>query len=99
MAVVQPLLKPAPLVKSGDVTREFVEAYSHALNEGDWMLHRRLEALRVFRDTPAPNRHDELWRRVDLSTFKLDQMIAAIQPSAEGAVATHIAPANIDTLR
>jgi Fe-S cluster assembly protein SufD len=99
MAVVQPLLKPAPLVKSGDVTREFVEAYSNALNEGDWMLHRRLDALRVFRDTPAPNRHDELWRRVDLSQFKLDQMVAAIQPGAEGAVATHHAPMGIDELR
>ena len=37
------------------------------------MTDRRLEALRVFRDTPAPNRHDEVWRRVDLSQFKLDQ--------------------------
>jgi len=92
MAVVQPLFKPAPLVKSGELTREFVEAYSHALNEPEWMLARRLEALRVFRDTPAPNRFDELWRRVDLSQFKLDQMIASITPGAEGAVASLIAP-------
>jgi Fe-S cluster assembly protein SufD len=92
MAVVQPLLKPAPLVKSGDISREFVEAYSKALNEDDWMLHRRLEALRVFRDTPAPNRHDELWRRADLSQLKLDQLLAAIQPGAEGAVASHFSP-------
>lgn len=92
-------MKPAPLVKSGDLTREFVEAYSHALNEDAWMLSRRLEALRVFRDTPAPNRYDELWRRVDLSRLKLDQLLAAIQPGAEGAVASHFAPLSNDDLR
>jgi Fe-S cluster assembly protein SufD len=48
------------------------------LKDNDWMLARRLEALRVFRDTPAPNRHDELWRRVDLSAFKLDALLAQI---------------------
>jgi Fe-S cluster assembly protein SufD len=78
MAVVQPLLKPAPVVKSGDLTREFVEAYSKALKDPEWMLARRLEALRVFRDTPAPNRFDELWRRVDLSQFKLDAILAQL---------------------
>lgn len=79
MAVIQPLLKPAPVVKSGDLTREAVEAYSRALKDGEWMLARRLEALRVFRDTPAPNRHDELWRRVDLGAFKLDALLAQLK--------------------
>src|SRR5690349_9737211 len=76
MAIVN--LKPSPLVKSGELTPEFVEAYSASLNEPQWMTARRLEALRVFRDTPAPQRTDELWRRVDLSQFKLDQVIASI---------------------
>ena len=92
MAVVQPMLRPAPLVKSGELTREFVEAYSKSLGEPDWMLSRRLEALRVFRDTPSPNRFDELWRRVDLSQFKLDQIIAGLTPGGEGAQTTHTAP-------
>lgn len=92
MAVAQPILKPTPLVNSGELSREFVEAYSKAIHDPEWMSTRRLEALRVFRDTPAPNRHDELWRRVDLSQFKLDQMLAAIEPGADGALATHIAP-------
>lgn len=98
MAVAQPLLKPAPVVRSGELTREFVEAYSAALNDPDWMRQRRLEALRVFRDTPPPNRHDELWRRVDLSAFKLDRILAAMQPGDEGATTTHIAPANMAEL-
>ncbi|HEY3340621.1 MAG TPA: Fe-S cluster assembly protein SufD, partial [Anaerolineae bacterium] len=67
-----------PMVKSGELTREFVEAYSTAQGDPEWLAARRLEALRVFRDTPAPQRTDELWRRVDLSTFKLDQVIPAI---------------------
>jgi Fe-S cluster assembly protein SufD len=72
------VLKPAPLIKSGDLTRESIQAYSTAMSEPKWMTERRLEAWRVFRDTPAPNRHDELWRRVDLSQFKLDQMLPAV---------------------
>jgi Fe-S cluster assembly protein SufD len=76
------VLKPAPLVKSGDLTREAVEAYSAAMNEPAWMKERRLEAWHLFKETPAPNRHDEIWRRVDLSQFKLDQLLPTI--SAEG---------------
>lgn len=98
MAVVQPIVKPAPLVKSGELTREFVEAYSAALSEPEWMTTRRLEALRVFRDTPAPNRFDELWRRVDLSAFKLDQIIAAMKPGDEGAITAHTTPTSNDEL-
>ena len=83
MAIVN--LKPSPLVKSGELTREFVEAYSASLNDPEWLAARRLEALRVFRDTPAPQRSDELWRRVDLSTFKLDQLIPAISAGVSAA--------------
>jgi Fe-S cluster assembly protein SufD len=82
------ILKPAPLVKSGELTRELVEAYSAALNEPGWMTARRLEAWRVFRDTPAPQRSDELWRRVDLGAFKLDQIINSVTPAADGNVET-----------
>ena len=78
MAIVN--LKPSPLVKSGELTPEKIEAYSAALNDPEWMLARRLEALRVFRDTPAPQRSDELWRRVDLSQFKLEQLLSTITP-------------------
>jgi Fe-S cluster assembly protein SufD len=81
MALMTPILKPAPLVKSGELTREFVEAYSAALNEPEWITERRVEAWRMFKETPPPNRHDEIWRRVDLSTFKLDQLIGVIDAS------------------
>jgi Fe-S cluster assembly protein SufD len=85
-------LKPAPLVKSGELNRQAVEAYSAALGDPAWMTARRLEALRVFRDTPAPNRHDELWRRVDLSLFKLDQALAAaLDPAGASQTAAEAA--------
>ena len=85
MAIVN--LKPSPLVKSGELTRESVEAYSASLNDPDWMLARRLEALRVLRDTPAPQRSDELWRRVDLSQFKLEQLLATLSTNAPAPAA------------
>jgi Fe-S cluster assembly protein SufD len=72
------VLKPAPLVKTGEFTKEAVEAYSKALGEPVWMTARRVEAWRLFKETPPPNRHDELWRRVDLSQFKLDQLLPAV---------------------
>jgi len=83
MAIVT--LKPAPLVKSGELTREFVEAYAAAANDPAWLAARRLEALRVFRDTPAPQRNDEVWRRVDLTALKLDRILAGIQLPASQA--------------
>jgi Fe-S cluster assembly protein SufD len=84
MAIVN--IKPSPLVKSGELIPENIEAYSASLNDPDWMLARRLEALRVLRDTPAPQRTDELWRRVDLSQFKLDQLLATLATSAPAPV-------------
>jgi len=83
MAIVN--LKPTPVVKTGDLSREAVEAFSAARGEPAAMTARRLEALRVFRDTPPPNRWDENWRRVDLSALKLDALIAAVKPGAIGA--------------
>lgn len=72
------VLKPAPVLKAGELTKEAVEAYSAAMNEPAWMRERRMDALSLFRETPPPNRHDEIWRRVDLSQFKLDQMLPQI---------------------
>ena len=78
-------LRPAPLVKSGELNREAIEHYSASQNDPDWMLARRLEALRVFRDTPAPQRSDELWRRVDLSTLKLEQILTTVTSNSSSA--------------
>jgi len=71
-------MKPAPVLKPGEITRERVEAFSAARHEDAAMLARRLEALRVLKDTPPPNRWDETWRRVDLGALKMDALLAAI---------------------
>lgn len=78
-------LKPAPVVKGGQIAREQVEAFSAARGEAPAMLARRLEALRVFRDTPPPNKWDENWRRVDLTALKLDALVGAL--GADGPMA------------
>ncbi|MFN3704789.1 MAG: Fe-S cluster assembly protein SufD [Thermoflexales bacterium] len=91
MTITSPLLKPAPVLKPGEITREQVEAYSAALGDTDWMAAKRLDAFRVFRDTPPPNRHDELWRRVDLTQFRLAELIATINP-LDNALDTKLVP-------
>ncbi len=93
------ILKPSPVVKTGELNREFVEAYGKALGEPEWMTERRLEAFRVFRDTPAPNRHDELWRRVDLSQFKLDALLKAVDATKNDVAMQMISPLSADELR
>ncbi len=95
MTITQPLLKPAPVIKAGEITKERVETYSAALGDTDWMAAKRMDAFRVFRDTPPPNRHDELWRRVDLSQFKLPEIIAAIDPQDNALSTTLVAPEDL----
>ncbi len=98
MSLLAPLLKPAPVVKAGELGRELVQAYSAALGDPEWLADRRMDAFRVFRDTPAPNRHDELWRRVDLSLFKLDQILAAVDPVTNGLSIELHAPMSAEML-
>ena len=92
------LLKPTPVVKAGELTRERVTEYGHALGEPEWMTERRLEAFRIFRDTPAPNRHDELWRRVELSRFKLDQILASVDVATNEVKTELISPVDAKAL-
>jgi Fe-S cluster assembly protein SufD len=56
-----------------------VEALSALKAEPSWMLERRLLAWRIFDETPMP-----LWRRTDLSSLKLDQLIAYHAPTVSG---------------
>src|ERR1051325_6322789 len=56
-------------------TKETAEAL--ARTEPDWAIARRLEAWRVYQDTPMPTRNDEDWRRTDISALRLDAFTAA----------------------
>jgi Fe-S cluster assembly protein SufD len=57
---------------------EDVLALSEYKAEPEWMKHRRLEAWRVFRDTPRPTTKDEPWRRTDIRRVKLDKVAPAL---------------------
>jgi Fe-S cluster assembly protein SufD len=57
--------------------QEDVLALSESKGEPEWMRQRRLEAWHVFRDTPKPKKTDEAWRRTDIRSLKLNQVVPA----------------------
>jgi Fe-S cluster assembly protein SufD len=61
-------------------TQETLDALTAILDEPEWMRARRLEAWRVFRDTPRPTKNDEPWRRTDLKALNLDEGASLINP-------------------
>jgi Fe-S cluster assembly protein SufD len=61
-----------------ELTEGAVLALSDSRGEPAWMKQRRIEALRVFRDTPRPTTRDEAWRRTDIRHAKLDKVAPAI---------------------
>jgi Fe-S cluster assembly protein SufD len=68
------LLATKPLT---DLEEEDVLALSQSKGEPEWMKQRRLEAWRVFRDTPKPTTKDEPWRRTDIRRLKLNRVVPA----------------------
>lgn len=65
-------VKPVTELEEKDVV-----ALSEALSEPDWMTQRRVQAWRVFRDTPKPTTKDEAWRRTDIRRLKLNKVVSA----------------------
>ena len=53
-------------------SQEAAEAISERIGEPGWAQAHRMEAWRVYNDTPLPARTDEQWRRTDLSALRLD---------------------------
>ncbi len=71
---------PETLLTAKAVTefqKEDVLTLSQRKGEPEWMTTRRLEAWRVFRDTPKPTTRDEAWRRTDIRRLRLEQVIPA----------------------
>ncbi len=56
-------------------SRQVVEELSLLRSEPPWLRQRRLEAWRVYEATPMPTLQDEDWRRTDISTLALDQLL------------------------
>ncbi|MBI1800274.1 MAG: Fe-S cluster assembly protein SufD [Chloroflexi bacterium] len=65
------------------VSAATVEQISNSRNEPAWLRKARAEAWAVYEQTPMPTLNDELWRRTDISTLKLDRLSSAFDaPSA-----------------
>jgi Fe-S cluster assembly protein SufD len=61
-----------------EYTENDIYALSGAMGEPEWMRQRRVEALRVFKDTPRPTTKDEPWRRTDIRRVKFEKVAPAI---------------------
>src|SRR5712692_6582779 len=51
-----------------------VEAVSAARHDPAWVRKARQDAWAIYEQTPMPSINDELWRRTDISTLKLDRL-------------------------
>jgi len=65
--------KPAPIFKPIDINSEALRQY--VANDSAWMQKQRAVALTTLQNTPIPTRIDEIWRRVDLNRFNLNQAL------------------------
>lgn len=64
----------APAARRG-FTDEAVAELLARRDEPEWMRQRRLDAWRIYQALPMPARTDEEWRRTDLRTLKLDEVL------------------------
>lgn len=71
----QPRHQVTAKLASRGFSREAVEELSWLRGEPDWMRARRLEAWRIYEDSPMPTRTDDGWRRTDLSGLQLESFI------------------------
>lgn len=62
----------APVARRG-FNQEALNELLARRDEPEWMRQRRLDAWKIYQDTPMPTRQDEEWRRTDLRRLKLDE--------------------------
>ncbi|HEV2921493.1 MAG TPA: SufD family Fe-S cluster assembly protein, partial [Actinomycetota bacterium] len=70
-----------------DLDQASVTAWSRALGDPDWFLHRRLEALAALGKLERPSNREEAWRFTDPKRAGLDRhpILRGGQAAAEGA--------------
>jgi len=61
------------------ITEEIVRQLSALKDEPDWLLERRLSALRAFNTMEMPNPLDEEWRRTDISGLDLGAALSDVE--------------------
>jgi len=67
------------LLKEG-LSERAVEEISKRKGEPAWMREKRLESWKAFKQIPMPTQQDEEWRRTDISTLKLEEIIPFATP-------------------
>ncbi|MEP7200909.1 MAG: Fe-S cluster assembly protein SufD [Chloroflexota bacterium] len=62
-----------------------VEAISTSRNDPAWVRKARQDAWAIYEQTPMPTINDELWRRTDISTLKMDRLqpVLDVAPKAK----------------
>src|SRR4051794_6292877 len=60
-----------------EINEATIRRVSHAQGEPEWLLQRRLDALRAFEAMSMPDPREEEWRRTDLSSFDLEAALVA----------------------
>src|SRR4051812_12039115 len=58
------------------ISEETVRAISSRQSEPEWLLEKRLAALRAFNAMAMPSGFEEEWRRTDISKLALDGALA-----------------------
>src|ERR1700694_5734853 len=62
-----------------------VEAVSAARNDPAWVRKARQDAWAIYEQTPMPTINDELWRRTDISTLKMERLQPAFAAAPAAA--------------
>ena len=65
---------------SGDIniSASDVANISKAIGDGEWYAKKRLDALKVYMETPMPTVNDEAWRRTDIRSVEWDKFTHGI---------------------
>jgi Fe-S cluster assembly protein SufD len=69
-------------------SREAVAALSARKGEPAWMQELRLQAWEAYERLPMPSRRDEAWRRTDLSSLRLEQVVPWLDEASGDAART-----------
>ncbi len=71
--------KPAPIFKSNHLSSSQIGKYSELSADSSWLNDWRTRSLQTFDRVAPPVRNDEIWRRVDLNRFKLQDSLQTIE--------------------
>jgi len=75
--------KPQPIFKGAQINADALKIYS--ADDAAWLSAAHERGAAAFSQMPLPQKNDELWRRVDLSRFKLEAILGSIGQNEQPA--------------